>query len=110
MSDLTAHDVLTAAKSYLMRHGWVRVNYGDDGGPWCLVGAIQSACRSVNAPDGDLFYAARTAVYDVTGSSMPVFVWNDVPGRTFDEVIAALDRAIVATAPAETPVEEPVPA
>lgn len=101
---MTTHEVLTRAKAYLLNHGWRHGAAGRHGGPRCAVGAI---CSVGGFPtlyhDGThwgqepALLAAAKAIGAQVGSQLPG--WNDEEGRTFDEVIAAFDRAIIATAP-----------
>ena len=64
---------------------------------WCMVGAIRVVIVEV---DGDLFWDcvdavdAVDAVSDVIGGGTTA--WNDLPGRSHAEVLAAFDEAITA--------------
>lgn len=98
---MTEHDVLVAAKSYLLNHGWMQGDYGEDGGPRCALGALKSA-RDVLFGDD---HPATKRLAAIVGDWC-VCDWNDADDRTFDDVIAAFDEAILATAPAETPQPE----
>lgn len=100
---MTTHQVLVAAKAYLLNHGWKQHDYGEDGGPRCMAGAVASV-RGVDIFDYTRHPAPVYEVLDAIsfgkgGLGVGVPFWNDDEGRTFDEVIAAFDRAIIATAP-----------
>lgn len=58
----------------------------------CIDTAIDRACR------GDLttFSRCTQAMKRIVGCSGALFSWNDAPGRTLDEVLAAFDKAIAA--------------
>jgi hypothetical protein len=93
---MTEHDVLVAAKGYLLNHGWMQGSYGfSPAGPRCLVGAIME-CASGSAVVHGVERVLNTVEEDVRWG---VPVWNDCTARTFDDVIALLDKAILATAP-----------
>jgi hypothetical protein len=83
----TAADLL-AAKRYLEIHGWMQGNFGMDGGPRCILGAM----RSVAGDRWDRFIEILGAA---TGRHccLPGY-WNDQPGRTIEEVYALFDKAI----------------
>jgi hypothetical protein len=101
---MTTHEALKKARAYLLEFGWNHGGAGQHGGPRCAVGAI---CSVGGFPtlyrDGKhwgtepALRAASHAIGEQVGSQLPG--WNDQPGRTFDEVIDAFDKAIIATAP-----------
>lgn len=92
---MTTHMVLVRAKEYLLNHGWQQGNYGGDGGPRCMLGAV----RSVDDSEGDNHPAVQILEGYVCPDGDLLNRWNDAEGRTFGEVIAVFDRAILATAP-----------
>jgi hypothetical protein len=113
---MTAHEVLTRARARLIEggpagwcqeSGWRRVR--DDGGwheQFCALGRL---CEMSSA-DSDVFYSevlpARKAALAVLTSivGMPLPRWNDTPGRTYDDVVALYDRAVLeAASPAAVP-------
>src|SRR5438105_3300335 len=96
---MTTHKVLVGAKAYLLRHGWKQGDYGDYGGPRCLVGGVCSAMgRPIDEVEHSPAHALLCDLLDLKyGHLVPM--WNDEEDRTFDEVIALLDKAILATAP-----------
>jgi hypothetical protein len=85
----TTADVLRAAARYIEEHGWYP---GDPSG-----GAITCLFTGIGSvePPGDRRLAAYDAVYAVIGGRTysDIFDWNDTPGRTRDEVLAALRAA-----------------
>ena len=108
MSAQVAAD-LRAAADVLERDGWTQGDYHASDGCHCVVGAIEVATGywTSSRPQHDLSVTARreTAV-DVFEAVLEspadtVFDWNDAPGRTAAEVIAAL-RAAADRAEAES--------
>lgn len=102
---MTTHEVLVAAKSYLLNYGWRQNSYGEHGSPRCMLGAVGSVF-GIQTGDSDEFDSDQrqdwmavpyAALRDQTNACVPN--WNDEDGRTLGEVIAAFDRAILATAP-----------
>lgn len=103
---LTAtHEVLVAAKAYLLKYGWQQDLYGKDGGPRCMVGAVSSAlgCPVAHAEGHDAAFALARVLGagdpETARDTIVIPHFNDGEGRTLDEVIDAFDRAILATAP-----------
>jgi hypothetical protein len=93
---------LAQTGAYLDRFGWTQTKSGSHGGPRCLTGAVFSAIwhRSYMAPgDADsrpdllqkYHHAYRALELELADdSNPPPFAWNDVPGRTLEEVQALL--------------------
>ena len=94
---MTVGWVLLGAAARLRHCGWTQGAYARDaaGTPtgsrmpdavcWCLDGALRATADfDVDAAD-----IARDALASALG--MSVTAWNDSPGRTKDEVIAALE-------------------
>lgn len=102
MTDLSTHEVLVAAKGWLIKGGWQQLKWGSHtDGPFCALGAIGKVAR------GEVAQPAKRAVADEVGiprdaPAAELMGWNDAPGRTFEEVIDAFDRAIWATAPKDS--------
>lgn len=106
---MTTKEILLAAAEYIEKHGWQQYQYGGryrhgyflDGqyrhehfaatgdGPACLAGAIGSVTGKPPNLDGDVLRAVDTVI----GGRFIVSHWNDAPGRTKEEVIAALRAA-----------------
>jgi hypothetical protein len=96
---MTTHEVLVKARNLIGRDGWVQRDWGAPGGPRCAVGVI-----SDSGGDGASRITARRAVAEAAGVEDDgwggaVITWNNAPGRTKAEVLAAFDKAIAATAP-----------
>lgn len=79
----TAATVLREARELLVRDGWCQGEYRAGNGRLCLVGAVFSATP----------YPA-SALGRLEAIQSGALGWNDAPGRTVDEVLALLDRAI----------------
>lgn len=94
MTAPTVSDVLLAAADVLYRDGWTQGKAHGRDGSHCVAGAIQIAAglglNAIALTDG--YMAAFRAFSDVV-PGMWVAEWNDVPGRTADEVIHALKDA-----------------
>ncbi|WP_203935608.1 DUF6197 family protein [Planosporangium mesophilum] len=111
----TPAQTLRGAALYLERHGWIQGDYyrPDATGPFppaCAVGAIRMAAFGSRITDDDCIAAemrdhARAIdvlvdfldltdppPWDTYGDPSP-FTWNDVPGRTADEVTATMRGA-----------------
>jgi hypothetical protein len=110
---MTTRDVLVAAKGYLLEHGWMQGDFGEHGAPRCIVGVLGSVSGVVNPRDNEWpqsMYRALVAVEDAASIDTycdNIANWNDDGGRTFEQVIDAIDRAIVATA-SKTPEVQPL--
>jgi hypothetical protein len=97
---VTPHEVLVKARNRLARrHGW-------HGRRVHLFGDARCAGLAISDAAGGYHGAALRAFYAATGEAgayagpISIYRWNDAPGRTKKEVLAAFDRAIAATAPA----------
>ncbi len=93
---MTDRDILLAAADHLEQHGWRQHILGQRGEPCCLIGALDVA-RPVGSTA-----SALQAVADHLGiiTKHPftwLVEWNDFPGRTAAEVIAALRAAGLTT-------------
>ena len=110
-----AAQVLRDAATYLLRHGWIQGAYYDATSPTftppaCVVGAIGMVCYGgpVDAPaqhfDDPGFLDFEEAVlhldrYLLAEDGSESYEFNDVKGRTLDQVVAVLRDA--ASRPAE---------
>lgn len=85
-------EALKSAKLEIQQYGW---HYGRErdwqhrNGTTCAGVAIEDACVRFNLRDGEAFEPFRKAI-----ECRDVLTWNDAPGRTVEEVLAAFDRAI----------------
>jgi hypothetical protein len=109
---MTGHQILSEARRALIaagadgwcQHpGWRRIRRD---GEWCeQLSAMGRLCEVSRAAE-DEFYAdvlpARKAALALLDAlvGMPVQRWHDTPDRTYAEVVALFDRAVVAAAPA----------
>ncbi len=85
--------VLRDAANLLRERGWAQGTYYRGGG-YCLLGAIRMARFGglIISDHDDLLYRS---VMDAVGSRIHRDIpdWNDVPGRTKEEVILLLETA-----------------
>ena len=76
---------LLIARSMIER-GWCQGKWQDEEkGEVCLVGAINAAAAKIS-----IWTIPIYLLFDESS----LFVWNDVPGRTKEEVLAKLDGAL----------------
>lgn len=76
---------LTGTLDLLRKDGWCQGSFGFyDSEPHCLLGALSKSM------DGSS--ALRAVKQEI--APMEMVVWNDTPGRTFEEVEALLQRVI----------------
>ena len=87
LNETAAH--LIRAKRYIEEHGWQQRKWGEGTDPHCLLGAIHA---TMSEGRHDLYALAAGLVGSVVG--WQPHTWNDTPGRTIEQVYAALDRAI----------------
>ena len=90
-------DVLNGAADLLEREGWCQGQYRNVDGRRCLARALADALDlPLNGPanwhHNPLYDAAALALKQVTGRHF-IAMWNDEPGRTQAEVVAALRAA-----------------
>ena len=91
--------ILTRAKNYIKRHGWVQEDYGHKAsGPVCMIGAC-NAVTTKDSPGYDLstdtsetkeirqFLKKEFKINSVEG-------WNDQYARSRKEVFEVIDRAV----------------
>lgn len=95
---MTAHEVLVRARNLIDRVGWLQcsVKGHHDPGGHCVATWVATVADDAPA-EFEAMYAFGRAIG--IGSLPRIYEWNDAPGRTKDEVLAAFDRAIAATAP-----------
>lgn len=65
-----AAETFTAAAGYIKEYGWVRGEWGEDGGPRCAGGALMSVMRAHRTSDVDRFLEA-VKVWEPLGLSRP---------------------------------------
>lgn len=84
---VTTRDVLHRAADLLSEFGWCQGREGSlDEGEICAMGAVNEAARSLGVP------FRRDDALDLALDRIAPYVpeWNDAPGRTKEEVVAAL--------------------
>lgn len=90
---MTTVEVLRGARALLAVHGWCQEEFLNAAGCYCAAGALNDAAGSTAQWSNGDSRDARDALKAALGE-FSVLAWNDVPGRTVDEVLAAFDRAI----------------
>ena len=93
---MDVHEVLVAARNLIDREGWTQNHYGRPGRGFCVYGACGAAEHGSALCGG--YGPAEDVMRKVLGAPQ-LAAWNDTPGRTKAEVLAAFDKAIAATAP-----------
>ena len=83
------NEILTAAADLIEQDGWCQGSLQNDRGQHCIMGAISYAAADYSVPE---YHAAVDAVVE-TVDAYSVVRWNDQPGRTQAEVVAALRKA-----------------
>lgn len=99
---MTIKALLQAARGLIVQ-GWTQGAYARDyneritpyGGPsackFCMSGAVAHLLGGGAVHSAEFINALRALRCAI---DWPVAAWNDTPGRTQDEVLAAFDRAI----------------
>ena len=83
--------VLDAAADYIEGYGWCQYKLEDGRGRACLMGAL---LRVWSDETIEHRYAVLDRLAGLLGRSVnSIALWNDAPGRTKEEVIAALRGA-----------------
>ena len=82
---------LRAAAEVLRRDGWTQGDYEKADGCKCLSGALRSVCGGIDSTEPERYLPAWGYLRALIGRE--AITWNDAPGRTADEVIAALEAA-----------------
>ena len=85
---MTNREICLKAAQRLREVGWRQGGIGGKDGPHCMLGACMWVTR-YHATDVAAFGAAYTAAYAAAYTT--AIAWNDTPGRTTEEVIAALE-------------------
>jgi len=83
---VTNREICLKAAQRLREVGWRQGAIGPEDGPHCMLGACRWVTRYHVAAAGEAAYAAA---YAAAGEA--AIAWNDTPGRTAEEVIAALE-------------------
>lgn len=100
---MTTRAVLLKAAEHIERHGWQQNEYGQNGRPCCAAGAMMQVTNHLSSMRvlTRSFVALvrhlglKQAPNDLSYNHLvgSIANWNDAPGRTGDEVIAALRAA-----------------
>ena len=88
--------ILVEARELLVKGGWCQHAAFSGTGARCAIGAILSVSPKLLALEGhnaNIGFRARDFLSKAVGNQV-VGVWNDVQGRTLEEVLAAFDKAI----------------
>lgn len=85
----TTKDLLVFGKSRIEQYGWIQHRFGTKAVGFCMAGSM--------IPDGgrvsEFANAADQCLRKVIGENS-IGKWNDMPGRTKEEVLEAFDKAI----------------
>lgn len=82
---------LRRVREELLTHGWTQHTFTDKQGRRCLLGAIGHC-----VPENRLTYVIPVIWNAKEDQDVTLTVWNDRSGRTIDDVIALIDKAIEA--------------
>lgn len=86
----TVEEALANGRNSISEHGWQQGRLKDDEGRFCLVGGM------VRSGGKNVPIAALSLISKVVGVPVEYLDdWNDAPGRTKEEVLAAYDKALV---------------
>lgn len=80
---------LLSAATCIEKHGWVQNDIGDEHVGFCYVGAMMFAPSAHSYTDALFKIEKYLGVKDV-------IVWNNVEGRTKEEVVAAMRACAIA--------------
>jgi hypothetical protein len=72
--------------------GWVRLTPKADKGTYCLLTAITAGHTLYDVIAGPAFMASNLMRRQL--GTRGIMTWNDTPGRTKDEVLAAIDAVL----------------
>jgi hypothetical protein len=87
---VTDKEILKLAKQRIEKYGWIQGNFGDEQCGFCSAGAFLDIYANGEKVET---YWARLKLQRLVGALLS---WNDAPGRTKEEVLAAFDKAIKA--------------
>ncbi len=88
--------VLVNARNKIAEHGWCQGKTKNEVGCYCIVGSIIYAGLEINPKITSVIHETDFVlqVNKIDERTYSLAKWNDEPGRTKEEVIAALDKAI----------------
>ena len=96
----TSSEILNDAAKLIEKHGWRQKNFGNEVCGFCAFGALAKAAgfddadvaHSLRYDDGAFADAYLALLQNTANICNGVFRWNDVSGRTKEEVIAKLKQ------------------
>ncbi len=95
MIDLAlAADGLRIAREKIMKFGWVQRYSGNESRGFCLTGAINDAKHDKAACVACAALSFISMKFVVLTGGYSMIMWNDAAGRTVEQVLDLLDRAI----------------
>lgn len=83
-------EIYERAAQLIEEHGHVKGGYGAPGRGFCLMAALQEACREARRTGGYISLANRLSDTARTRWGHGAIPWNDQPERTAAEVVAFL--------------------
>lgn len=95
MNHVTTHEMLVAARNLIDREGHYRGSWSNGRG-YCIHSAIGAVTADYDF--GPSTIATAHAASDLMQARGYTTDWNDAPGRTKAEVLAAFDEAVAETA------------
>jgi hypothetical protein len=85
-------DTLIATKQFVETHEWIQGQLTNHNGGYCLLGVLDEV-----EPDGQRLPVYRFLCEHLQVSDGGVSIWNDKFGRTKQDVLDMLDKAIEAS-------------
>lgn len=99
MADLSTKEILIAARKLIEKpENWGRLarRYRNNPHSCCVSESLEQVCAGPRGFNTSLFLFAARTFAKAADTPGPITDWNDAPGRTHAEVLAAFDRAIEA--------------
>ena len=85
---------LDEIQNILLQYGWIQGNPGSTETGFCLIGAANYYFEAIeHDANQKRIDRVKDALESIVGT---VWVWNDKPGRTLDEVLILINQAIEA--------------
>ena len=93
--DADTKELLVQGRQRLTEYGWCQKRLQDLSGRCCALGSMLSTGELTTKEELRAYRNAERALIEAAGEGwFSVVDWNDVPGRTFEEIIAGFDKAI----------------
>lgn len=86
---MTLPELCERAAWWLEVKGWCQGAYSTSDGAHCVIGAIWAVSNAMGVRPA-VWWDALHELARRTGTDEPLFMWNDKPGRTVEEVLALL--------------------